>query len=75
LQLYGRPVIPRGHMAAILPKLEVNPMNTLIARLIGFVLIGAIVGTLFGWEGWLSFAIGTVFADLAQPSPKFPVIG
>ena len=50
-------------------------MNTLALKIVGFVVLGTIIGTLFGWEGWLSFAIGTVFADLVQPSPKSPVIG
>jgi hypothetical protein len=38
-------------------------------------MLGTITGMLFGWEGWLSFAIGTVFADLVQVQAKFPVIG
>ena len=43
-------------------------MKTLALKIVGFVVLGTIIGTLFGWEGWLSFAIGTVFADLVQPS-------
>ena len=50
-------------------------MKTLALKIVGFVVLGTIIGTLFGWEGWLSFAIGTVFADLVQPVAKFPVIG
>jgi hypothetical protein len=53
--------------------MEDTPMSKLALKIVGFVMLGAIIGTLFGWEGWLSFAIGTVFADLVQPVAKFPV--